>query len=92
MPQDEEFLRILLEIMRGISNNIAISNRSMIEFMEDMKAYRNQRESKENQDTTSKVNAIVNARFSLLWWVVDKIAPAVGIALILALLKFLKLI
>lgn len=78
MPQDEEFLRMLLEIMRGISNNIAINNRSMIEFMEDMRAYRNQREEKENQDTTSKVNAIVNARFSLLWWVVDKIAPRGG--------------
>jgi len=79
-------------MFQAISNNQAIQNKLILEFIEDMKSYRVAREEKEVNKLTDKFNAVINQRFGLLWWVVDKIAPGVGLALVLALLKYLKII
>jgi len=79
-------------MFQAISNNQAVQNKLILEFIDDMKAYRIAREDKEVHKLTDKFNAVINQRFGLLWWFVDKIAPGVGIALVIALLKFLKLI
>lgn len=100
--ENKDIIRILERVDRtfstaatmfqAISNNQAVQNKLILEFIEDMKAYRLAREDKEVHKLTDKFNAVINQRFGLLWWVVDKIAPGVGIALVIALLKYLKII
>lgn len=92
MTKDE--FNLLLEMFRSISNSLAFQNKLIIEFIEDMRQYRTTRETRESeqQNTTQKLNAIINTRFGLLWWLLDKIAPGVGLALVLALLRYLKII
>ena len=79
-------------MFQSISNSQAIENKLIVELIEDMKHYRQHREEKEDQGITAKFNAVINQRFGLLWWFLDKIAPGVGLALVLALLKFLHII
>ena len=79
-------------MFQAVSNNQAIQNKLILEFIEDMKAYRMTREDKEGHKLTDKFNAVINQRFGLIWWLIDKIAPGVGIALVIAFLKYLKII
>ena len=86
--KNETFETAVLEILRAINNTLAIQNKLLIDLLETIKIALQPKP----QDTTQKIEMRINQRFGLLWWVVDKIAPAVMIAIVLAILKFLKLI
>lgn len=79
-------LVIVIELFKSISNNQAIQNRLILEFIEDQKAYRTKREEGEVMNTKQKIEAELNKR-SFTTYFIDRVLPALIIAAILWFMK-----
>ena len=75
----------LFDMTRYVRGEIAGMRRDLIEFKEDNKTYRNQREQIE-QSTTAKIETILSKRFDFWVYFRDKILPAIMTTIIIALL------
>ena len=75
----------LFDMTRYVRGEIAGMRRDLILFLENNKAYRAQREEKE-QNTTAKIEAILSKRFDFGVWFRDKVLPAVITTVVIALL------
>ena len=76
-----------IELFRSISNQIAISNKLTMEFIEDLKKYRGERERQEEKkqySTTERVQIeVTKAKVSIWEFFRDRVIPALLIAVIL---------
>jgi hypothetical protein len=75
----------LFDMTRYIRSEVAAIRKDIIELRDDLKSYRATREEKE-QNTTAKIKAVLNERFDLWKWFVDKVLPTIATTIILALL------
>jgi len=94
-------MAVVIEIFKSISNQNALNARLIMEFISDLKQYRESREKREadgesgvntTQRVEQRVEAAFKSRLALLYWFIDRAAPGVVIAIILAILKKLGLL
>ena len=76
----------LFDMTRYVRAEIASTKRAVLDLGEDLHAYRKMREySESNQSTTQKIQTILDKRDALKWFV-DKVLPAVIIAIVMGIL------
>lgn len=94
-------MAIVIEIFKSISNQNALNARLIMEFIEDLKKYRAERESREQngesgvsttQRVEQRVESALKSRLAFVYWFIDRAAPGIVIAIILAVLKKLGLL
>jgi hypothetical protein len=94
-------MAMVIEIFKSISNQNALNARLIMEFIQDLKKYREARESREQngesgvnttQRVEQRVEAALKSRLAFLYWFIDRAAPGIVIAIILAVLKKLGLL
>lgn len=89
MSDRDEFLKafqIAIEMFKSISNSIAVQNKITLELIEDLRRYRAEREKKELLNTDQKIEAAIKKN-SFLTYFVDRVLPAIIIAVVLWIMK-----
>ena len=79
----------LFDMMRFIRNELAAIRRELIDFQNNVFDYRHKREQtegKQDQNTTDKIEAILNKRFDFFVYFRDKIFPPIATMIVIALL------
>jgi hypothetical protein len=76
----------LFDMTRYVRAEIASTKRAVLDLGEDLRTYRQIREkSEKHQSTTQKIQAIMDKR-DVLKWFVDKVLPAIITTILIALL------
>lgn len=85
MPEHEQIMA-LFDMMRYVRSEIASTKRAVLDLGDDLHTYRKIREQSESmQTTTQKIQAIMDKR-DVLKWFVDKVLPSIVTVIMVALL------
>jgi len=79
--------QMIVELFRSISNQIAINNQLVINFIEEQKTYRAEREKRDQErqlTTAERIEVAIRKEKTGLWeFIRDRIIPALVIAIVL---------
>jgi hypothetical protein len=83
--QATDQIMALFDMARYVRSEIAGMRKDLINFTDDVKAYRNSREQSE-EGTTQKIERILSTKFDFGVWFRDKVLPSVITTIVIALL------
>lgn len=77
----------LFDMLRYVRAEISSIKRALLDMQNDITSYRHTREEKE-QGTTEKIKAVLNERFDLLKYFMERVLPNILTVIVLGILYF----